>query len=535
MRSAPRELVLDDDDGPGSSGLPAAPGPGLRWAPPGRAHAVRRTWLDTFDWRLYRAGLILQQATAGGATEITLTSADGSELARPLQARVRWPALATALPPGPLRSRLAEVAGVRALLPVARAVSSVSEQRVVNADDKTVAYVRLDRMPAAEGRPAVLLTVSPLRGYQRQADRVARALGANGVIRCSRPAAAALERALAAAGRRPASYTGKIEVVLDPGMPAVAAVAAILTALLDIVEANVPGTLRDLDTEFLHDLRVAVRRSRTMVKLAGDVLPCGMTGRFGEDLRWLGSLTTPVRDLDVYLLGFDEMAGRLVAADPADLEPFRDRLALRRAAERKRLVSGLRSARFSRFVAEWRAALAAAPAAPPAPAALPAPAGPAGPPGPAAGRLAAARISRAHRRVLRDGAALTGDSPPQDLHDLRKRCKELRYLLEMFASLYDPAGHRRVLRDLRKLQDCLGEFQDSQVQREEIGTLAGQMMASRSVPAATLLAMGEVAATVAARQARARAEFAAAFAAFASPASRSRLRALVAASGGAAA
>jgi CHAD domain-containing protein len=526
VRIASRELLLEDDNGPGSSGgLPAVPGPGLRWAAPGRAHAIRRTWLDTFDWRLYRAGLILQQAAAGGVTEVVLTDADGTEIAaaRPLPAWVRWPALAAALPQGPLRQRVAAAAGVRALLPVARAISSVSEQRVVNADDKIVATVRLDRMPAAAARPAILLTVSPLRGYQREADRVARALRGSGMRCAGQPAAAALEVALAAAGRRPASYTGKVDVVLDPGMPAGAAVAAILTALLDIAEANVPGTLRDLDTEFLHDLRVAVRRSRTLVKLAGDVLPCGTAGRFRADLRWLGNLTTPVRDLDVYLLGFDELTGRLVAAAPADLQPFRDRLALRRAAERRRLVSGLRSARFSRFATQWRAALTGASGGLTVPAA------------PTAGRLAAARISRAHRRVLRDGAALTGDSPPQDLHDLRKRCKELRYLLEMFASLYDPAEYRGVLRDLRKLQDCLGEFQDSQVQREEIVTLAGQMMASRSVPAATLLAMGEVAATVAARQGRARAEFATAFAAFASPGSRSRLRALVAAPGGAAA
>ena len=47
----------------------------------------------------------------------------------------------TALPDGPLREQLGPVAGVRALLPVARAVSSVSQLRVLNADDKTVARV----------------------------------------------------------------------------------------------------------------------------------------------------------------------------------------------------------------------------------------------------------------------------------------------------------------------------------------------------------------------------------------------------------
>ena len=42
--------------------------------------------------------------------------------------------------------------------------------------------------------------------------------------------------------------------------------------------------------------------------------------------------------------------------------------------------------------------------------------------------------------MLRDGGAITPASPPESLHELRKRCKELRYLLEFFGSLYDPAS-----------------------------------------------------------------------------------------------
>ena len=42
-----------------------------------------------------------------------------------------------------------------------------------------------------------------------------------------------------------------------------------LAALLDALEANVPGTIRDIDTEFLHDLRIAVRRTRSVSSAAG--------------------------------------------------------------------------------------------------------------------------------------------------------------------------------------------------------------------------------------------------------------------------
>jgi CHAD domain-containing protein len=102
---------------------------------------------------------------------------------------------------------------------------------------------------------------------------------------------------------------------------------------------------------------------------------------------------------------------------------------------------------------------------------------------------------------------------------VRKRGKELRYLLEFFGSLYDPAACRQAVRDLKGLQDCLGEFQDGVVQREAIRGFAAAMVSGGDLPAAelaaTLLAMGELTARLDARQRRARDEVAGRFAAFA--------------------
>src|ERR1700729_1220494 len=114
----------------------------VRWHGDGRARTVRRTWLDTFDWRLYRAGLTLELSSGRGGGEYRLTGRDGSLLAsQPAGPRGQpdWPGMLSALPDGPLREQLGPVAGVRALMPVARAVSSVSQLRVLNADAKTVA------------------------------------------------------------------------------------------------------------------------------------------------------------------------------------------------------------------------------------------------------------------------------------------------------------------------------------------------------------------------------------------------------------
>ena len=486
-----------------------------------RRVTVRRTWLDTFDWRLYRAGLTLEQVSraGGGAAELRLTGRDGALItAEPLpagrgRALPKWPLQIAGLPAGPLAEQLAGVIGVRALLPVARATSVVAEQRALNGDDKTVARVTADQMsvtfPAAAALPP-RLAVRPVRGYQAQADRLAAQLAALPGVSTDGPPP--LESALAAAGRRAGDYSGRIDVDLDPGMPAQAAMAVVLTALLGTLEANVPGTIADTDTEFLHDLRVAVRRTRSALKLAGQVLPPGTRARFAPEFKWLGDLTTLTRDLDVYLLGLPAMTAALVGAPPADLDPFGEHLRRSRAQARRDLLRGLRSARFARLRADWRDVLSAAAQRPRRK--------------PPVAGLAAASIAAAHRRVLAGGAAITPDSPPERLHDLRKRCKELRYALEIFASLHAPDAQWRAVKELKGLQDCLGEYQDTEVQRAELRAFAAQMMAQQSAPAATLLAMGEIAAGLARRERAARAEFDGLFAQFARPSGQARIQAL---------
>ena len=523
MASGSHEFILDGAEA--SADLPIdvlasltreANTDGLGWSGNGQVRAFRRCWLDSFDWRLYRAGLTLEQETCAGQTRLVLTGRDGEVMATervPDGSKLSWPGLLAVLPAGPLRELLDPVVGVRALFPVARAVSKVREQRALNGDDKTIARLAVDRMsvtfPARAAAP-VRLTLAPVRGYQGQADRLGRALSGLQGVRAGR--GSALDAALAAVGRLPGERPGKAAAVpLSPAMPAATAMAAILSALLDSLEANVAGTVRDIDTEFLHDLRIAVRWTRSALKLCGDALPDGLASSFQPQFRWLGDLTTPTRDLDVYLLGFSGMAAGLIAATETELTPFRDYLAKSRLAAHRQLASGLRSARFTRLVSDWRSALADARPVRKRP---------------NVGQLAASRIGGANRKALRAGRLITASSPPESLHDLRKRCKELRYLVEMFGSLHDPANRWQAVRELKALQDCLGEFQDAEVQRTEIRAFAAQMLSDRSAPAATLLAMGEISAGLALRQREARSEFDGRFAAFASPASQVRLAAL---------
>ena len=133
------------------------------------------------------------------------------------------------------------------------------------------------------------------------------------------------------------------------------------------------------------------------------------------------------------------------------------------------------------------------------------------------------RSKRADRRVLRRGSRITDSSPPEDLHDLRKRAKELRYLLETFAPLLQPGAARGVVKELKALQDVLGRFQDSEAQRDAVFALATDLMARGGASARTILAMGEIAAKLQSDQDSSRARFTEMFERFARQSVQGRL------------
>ena len=63
-------------------------------------------------------------------------------------------------------------------------------------------------------------------------------------------------------------------------------------------------------------------------------------------------------------------------------------------------------------------------------------------------------------------AASTTAARPEALHDLRKRGKELRYLLELFGSPFPTNVVKPMVSTLKDLQEVLGRFQDRAVQIE---------------------------------------------------------------------
>jgi CHAD domain-containing protein len=449
---------------------------------------VARAQLDTFDHRLRSAGLTLEHQRMAAREHLVLLGRGGAAVTVPVGS-LRWPALAELLPSGPIREAIAPVTGIRALSVTSDELRRVRRLDLHNQDGKTVARVELDEPVSADGAPAHV-AVHSLRGYDDEARRAHRLLVGLGLRDVKRPKDGEPDAA------RPKPDT-------DRSAPARLLLTAVMSDFLVTMRENLPGLIDDVDTEFLHDFRVAVRRTRATLKLGRTTLPDVTRLEWEPAFRWLGDRTTPVRDLDVYQLDLPMMSQWLVTADPMDLEPLAAFLRNRRSVEQRKLVRSLRSARFGRLDTEWGEELAR----------LADPAEDQDARSRSAGQLADRSISRAYRRVVHGGALIGADSPAEVLHALRKRCKELRYALEIFAPLIDQKVLRRAVADLKGLQDVLGRFQDCEVQRRALRGFAEEMMAD-GTRAGAMLAMGELIGHLDVQQSLARREFDVAFARF---------------------
>jgi CHAD domain-containing protein len=265
-------------------------------------------------------------------------------------------------------------------------------------------------------------------------------------------------------------------------MPARDAARAIHLSLLETMLRNEEGTRLDLDSEFLHDFRVSIRRTRSALTQIREVYPAEDALRFKQEFRWLGGETGPARDLAVFLLKMDAYREGLPSEVRSDLDPLQEFLGRKQKLAHDRLVAVLDSERYRRLALDWRAFLSEA----------------------LAGSLfarnaerpirevASERIWRVYRGMVKRGRAIDDGSPAEAFHEMRIRVKKLRYLFEFFRSLYPEQEISRLVAELKRLQDNLGDQNDYQVQKQSVHGFAAEMTEEGLAPLRTQLAMGRL-------------------------------------------
>jgi CHAD domain-containing protein len=480
---------------------------------------LRCTYYDTFDWRIHAAGDALEVIANGREASLSLRSRQDSGV-QCAQRINDPPHFVRDLPPGNLRSRLEPVVEMRALLPVITIRCRTNGMRVLNKEEKTVLriVVEEDRASDPEGRInrklGRRLRLMPVRGYDKAAEKVRRIIEKE--MGLSPAGDDLLGAAIAAVGKKPGTYSAKFDLHLEPAMRADAATRLILRSLLETIEVNEEGTREDLDSEFLHDLRVAVRRTRSALTQIKGVLPARAVERYKAAFAWLGQITGPTRDMDVYLLKFDEYRSTLPESIQNDLQPLHQFLQAHQALEHKALVKAMDSARYRKLLEDWRKFLET-----PLPnrstlsnAMRP------------IGDVANERIWKLYKLALKEGRAIGAESPAESLHELRKTCKKLRYLMEFFKSLYPSASIRSLIKTLKVFQDNLGDFQDLDVQVATLRRFSHQMVEEGVGSPETLMAMGILVENLQTRQHQTREAFSERFAEFSLPKNQKHFREL---------
>ncbi len=449
-------------------------GPGFRLPQlPGRPFAPRvfvSTYYDTPDHRLARAGVTVRCRTErrrhrwqvklpreGARLELDLPGSPTQppdELGRLLRAFTRGADLA---PIAALRTRRSGV--------------------LVRVRGKPVAEVVLDSVAVLDGRRVKRrfreVEIELVGGADPQAlERLGDLLRARGATKSD-----GIPKVFRALG-----LDFSVEAKpLDPAATPLARVLAAMRVQLDAIRAHDPGTRLGEDPEELHQMRVATRRLRAILRAARPMFEPGAVEALREELAWLGGTLGTRRDLDVMR---DHLRGELAVLDPADRAAGRGllgRLERERARTRDGLVAGLDSPRYL-LLLDWIEEMIAQPPVLDADVSL--------------GDLAAG----AFRKLRRAVKALPEEPADADLHGVRIKAKRARYAAELAAPVAGRPAERFVDR-VKTLQDVLGEHQDAVVAEARLRELADQAPGRRAGFVAGLLAERQRARRLASRAA----------------------------------
>ena len=209
--------------------------------------------------------------------------------------------------------------------------------------------------------------------------------------------------------------------------------------------ANLPAVFAG-DVEAVHQLRIAIRRLRTVLVLFKPFLPeDAATDELDTVLRSLGRSLGAARDWDVFCL--EILPGVAAAVDADALAPAAGEHRRAAQAQSARDLSDEVLLRFARAAASWSADVAQAGDAQTG----------------ADGRLedaAPALLTRLEHKVRRRGRHMAALGVAE-LHALRRANKKLRYGVEYLRPLFPRKRVKPFLRACERLGQSLGEVNDA--------------------------------------------------------------------------
>lgn len=258
-------------------------------------------------------------------------------------------------------------------------------------------------------------------------------------------------------------------------------VQQVLLKLYDKIIRYETEVVNHLDAESLHELRVTVRKTRSIITQMKGAFPEKAYQRFRDGFAWIGNITGTARDLDVYLDHFDHYPLLLPPSYQSDLAPLKTFLESKRGKAYRLLSDHLQSKTYWRLKEEWVVFLAKkwlSAVEVPHIAKQP------------AKYTVTQRVHIVLQQAEEERLALNTHSSLEDYHKLRKTMKKARYLIELFGDFYEGADSKQTLKTLKNQQQILGTLQDTYTQCQMLEENAADMMQKTKIKARTLCAIG---------------------------------------------
>lgn len=274
---------------------------------------------------------------------------------------------------------------------------------------------------------------------------------------------------------------------LAPEMGLGAAGQLLLHQLMLQILLNEHGVRYSSSARYVHDMRVAIRRARSVLRLCHGVFPKKAIEQLGKGLQRLGRSLGNVRDLDVTMSNLRAFRRTRPVGELQGLRALRNELRSRRTHAHSDLIALLDSRKHRKFIVEYLE-FCTSPLH-----------------GNASKResrrvmpeqlrhtlpsriMAAFEAVRAYESVLGGAQA----PPLETLHALRLEAKHLRYLLEFAQHLLGP-DVEKLLDALRTFQERLGELSDADVEHQRLAQWSQILRAEPSLSEAIQLRLGEV-------------------------------------------
>ena len=409
--------------------------------------------VENFEWTLYKERLLAVRHENHSISLYNEDSIFDSEAAQTINelnagSRFWWDFSAC-----DATEQLKPLLKLRSLEPVYKGILKIEHINLQDNDGKILVFCQLISIYKPE-RPRTpimrQIKISPVTGYTAENKRAIELIKSLGGFE---PSLAPLDSLLGALGVIPKPYSVKPQIMISPETPARNAVSQIIATMIEKQRLTEPGIIKDIDSEFLHHYRVAIRMVRAAIAQLKEVFPTqdvlSLKQRFGD----LARETNLLRDLDVFILDKQRYMELLPESMRNDLSPMFDDFQNNRQTEAKRISQWINSKAYkdemndleslfrhgySTMETQWSEKPSI--------------------------NLSISKIQKTYKKIYKAAIQITHETPDAYIHKIRINCKKLRYLLYFFGSQFDKKKIKIVSKHLKSLQDTLGIFNDLTVQ-----------------------------------------------------------------------